>query len=366
MHPSLSTGAIAGRHVFHLPGCGQDMAAAWRAATGEPVFVWGRAAGAVTGLTFGPVRRAFAAWLRESAQAGLTVYHDGAGADALGPLDPAAHKVLFLHRWTPRWESCVEWFVRCTGKVLTGHAEGAAVLHQRFPWIPERFIGAVPEPPLAEAVVPPPARTGLPRTGIWLHGRDWRNHGNRLRSIADHWGPRLGELEMIVHGNGHPAWARRHGILWSRGLPLDAALGRLDQWDSVLVLDDFALDAPWLVRALARGCFPLVPAGDNPARPAAWSAPDAPAPYPWGDAGAALDRLRQWRAADAATRARFQDWCGPFAETDARLREFRSAWAAVKERFASQHPVRLRRRRPAPVWYPLGWYERILRLRQGL
>jgi len=362
----MSTEELPARHVFHLPGCGQDLVEAWRAATGEPVFVWGRAPGAASAATFGPVRRAFAAWLRETAAAGLTVYHDGAGADALGPLDPDALKVLFLHRWNPRWERCVDWFVRCTGKLLTGHPEGAAVLHERFPWIPERFIGVVPEPPLEGTAGPVGPGQAPARTGAWLHGRNWRRHGNRLRSVADRWRPQWGELELVVDGSGHPAWARREGIAWSRGLSPGEALERIPAWDSVLLLDDFFPDAPWLARALACGCFPLVPQGDNPARPAVWTDAGAPAAYPWGDAGAALDLLQQWRAADAATRARFAAWRRPFAETDARLGEFRSAWAAAKARFAEQHPVRLRRRRPAPAWYPLFWYDRVLRLRQGI
>jgi hypothetical protein len=89
---------------------------------------------------------------------------------------------------TPLARWIFDWNLRCTGKVLVGHPVLVGQLRENFNWIPERFIQAIGEPGLKPAL----GRGGgtgprAPRTGVWLHGRNWRRLGNRLRSLADRW-----------------------------------------------------------------------------------------------------------------------------------------------------------------------------------
>jgi hypothetical protein len=359
---------IQARHVFHAPTCGWDRIHAWREATNEPVFVWGRGSGAHDGAWFGSVKRAFRDWLEAThSEPPVTVYHDGMGADALGPLDPARHKVLQPHHWYPRWERNLEWQLRCTGIVLVGHPELAAHLRSRHGWIPERFVHVIPEPRLdgPEALAEAPGAS-RPRTGIWLHGRDWRRHGNRLRAIMDRWPGQAGELEVIADGRGRPRWARRDGVVWNLKMPFEFAIHRLHTWDAVLLIQDFALDAPWLLRALELGCFPLVPDGDGPARAAHWREDSAPQAYPWGDFAAAASLLQQWREQRPAYLQPFLAWRTDRLRPHLRGAAFREAWEARKQQVAALRPPRLRARKAAADWHSVAWYERVQRLRCGL
>lgn len=363
----MGSGERQARHVFHVPTSGWDRIHAWQEATGEPVFTWGWQAGLARGSTFGPIRRAFLEWLEASGEGTpMTLYHDGAGADALGPLDPAPFKVLFLHTWTPRWEASLNWYLRSTGKLLVGNGQAREVLRERFRWIPDRHIGVVRQPLLSgQANLVPKPEAAKRRTGIWLHGVSWRRHGNRLRAIADRWQEADGELEVITEGPSRPRWARGSGLTWSTGMPLEFALYRLFTWDSVLLLNDFSLDAPWFLRALAHGCFPLVPEGDHPARDPAWSGDSAPRTFPWGDLPAALERLQQWREQRVDLLADFQEWTGQLVGHHPPAEAFGAAWEAAKGALMENAPPRLAPRKPLAKWYPTGWHERVNRLRGG-
>jgi hypothetical protein len=356
------------RHVFHAPTSGWDRIHAWGEATGEPAFVWGRGSGAHDRRWFGALKRAFRSWLEEGdADCRITFYHDGIGADALGPLDPAPHKVLVQHHWFPRWERNFEWLLRCTGKVMVATPEHAARLHEQFAWIPERFIHAVVPPRLSgpEALPGAPAAAGQ-RTGVWLHGQRWRRHGNRLRAVVDRWTEGAGQLEIITDGGGAPRWARAGKVVWNTGMPFEFALQRLFTWDAVLLLNDFSLDAPWLLRALELGCFPLVPDGGGPARGAAWQADSAPRPYAWGDTAEAVELLRQWRADQARLLPAFRAWAHALVEAHPARAGFADEWEEHKSALLAQRVPRLRARRPAASWRLVGWYERVQRLRAGL
>lgn len=353
------------RHVFHAPTLGWDRVHAWQEATGQPAFVWGGGAGARDAFFFGSLRRSFADWIgRTGGPAAMTLYHDGMGADALGPLDPARHKVLFLHQFFPRWERHFEWQLRCTGLIMTTEPAFSRLIREKYAWIPERFIESLAGPVLAAAEARSAGATGPGRrTGIWLQGRPWRRYGNRLRAIVDRWVPGAGQLEIIVDGGGPPAWARRESVLWSPSLPLEFALHRLHTWDSVLLLDDYSLDAPWLLQALALDCFPLVPDGDSPALSGSWGTGNAPSPYPWGDLEAAIGLLGQWREERADLIEDFRDWReGLLARHDGPA-PFRERWQAATQALLAQRPPKLRPRKPLAPWMPLSWYERVLRLR---
>lgn len=355
------------RHVFMPETSGWDRVHAWQETTGEPIFTFGLREGVATGTFFGTIKREFRNWLEAThAESVVTVYHDGAGADVLGPLDPAARKVHFQHRWVPRWPQALDWYVRCTGKVMVGSPHLASLLHERFAWIPERYIQAVPPPPLAgleaKAVKHSPSR----RTGIWLHGSPWRSHGNRLRAIVDRWAPEAGQLEIIAEGGDRPRWARKAHLTWSMGMPVEFALHRIFTWDSVLLLNDYSLDAPWLRHALDLGCFILVPEGDSPARSGVWTADDAPQPYPWGDIPAAVRLLGEWRGARDSLQPRYRTWVRDFLEPFPDHEAFVRRWQQVIAELAGQRTTRLRKRKAVPDWYPVRLYERVRRLRSGL
>ena len=358
---------IAARHVFHSPRTGWDRVHAWQEATREPVFVWGSHSGAEDSRFFGPVKKAFSQWIEATGgDACMTIYHDGFGSDAFGPLDPSPHKMLFLHHWFPRWERHFEWHLRCTGKVLVGDSQMIETLRGKFGWIPERFIGAIPQPCLhsQDELKANPDGAKM-RTGIWLHGKYWRPYGNRLRAIVDRWPEGAGELEIITEGGGPPGWARKDSVVWNSGMPFEFALHRLFTWDSTLLLNDFSLDSPWLLRALALRCFPLVPDGESPARTGPWLADSAPQPYGWGDTASAVQLLQEWRASRDQLRPQFEDWADSVLAAHPPSGEFKEIWDACKEPFINQRIPKLRRRKPIHSLHPVAWYERIQRLRAG-
>lgn len=249
---------------------------------------------------------------------------------------------------------------------MVGHPDLIGILRESFEWIPERFIQAVPSPllsGLAEDRRPPESLP--PRMGIWLHGKRWRRDGNRLRSLVDRWPQEAGQLEIITAGKGRPRWSRQDFVVWNTDLPMECALHRIPTWDSLLLLNDFTLDAPWLLRALQLGCFPLIPEGESPAHAAEWDSLSAPQPYAWGDPQAALDLLNQWRSAGPEVREAFADWKARLFKGHPEGREFRENWRAVKDQVAEQRAPRLRRRRAVSSFYPVAWYERLFRLRAG-
>lgn len=358
---------MSARHVFHSPRTGWDRVHAWREATQEPIFVWGRHSGAEDSRLFGAVKKAFAEWIEATGgDAAMTVYHDGFGSDAFGPLDPAPHKLLFMHHWYPNWQRHFERHLRCTGKVLVGDPQIAGTLREQCRWIPERFISEVPQPQLSsqgELLVRP--SDAKKRTGIWLHGKQWRPYGNRLRAILDRWPEQTGEVEIITEGSGPPRWARNSWVIWNSGLPLEFALHRIFTWDSTLLLNDFSLDSPWLLRALALRCFPLIPDGDSPARCGSWRADSAPQPYEWGTTGKAVELLLEWRNARESLLPQFEQWVASVLSAHPRGHDFKDRWNACKQHFLDQRVPKLRQRKPIASVQPVGWYERIQRLRAG-
>lgn len=358
---------IQARHVFHSATSGWDRIHAWSEATAEPVFVWGSGSDRADGQFFGSVKKEFKDFLTASADCGLTIYHDGAGADVLGPLDESPHKILFVHTWFPRWKKNFDWTVRCTGKVIVGHSNLIQELRTHFGWIPERYILAMPQPELSSTVSTQEERADpKKRTGIWLHGRKWQRYGNRLRSIIDRWPESAGQLEIIANGKGCPSWAKREHVIWSMELPVDFALFRLYTWDSTLLLNDYSLDSPWLQHALQLDCFPLIPEGEGIARTPAWHADSAPQGYPWGEIDKAISLIQQWRQNKASLLPSFREWRSSLQESALEKDAFSEEWAAIKDEFCSQKASKLSKRKAAPFWYPVRWYERVARLRAGI
>ena len=350
------------RHVLHLPSSGEDRARAYAAVTGEPVFRWGGPVGPSPFV--GGVQRAFRQWLRVHDEAVVTIYHDGVGADALGPLDPCQRKVLFQHRWPPAWERAFNFFIRGTGKVLVEDENAQARIRNVFAWIPDRYFHEVPPVRLPALVEPTVPGENEFVTGIWLQDQRWRLFGNRLRSLADRWPPELGVLELIVSTGAEPRWARKNGVRWISGLGFEAARRRASRWRAVLLFQDEDLLAPWLLEIVRGGAFPLLPDSERGIVPPSWNDEDAPEPYPWGDMPIALERLRQWREAEDWQRSAFRAWADrlPGLEPKAWLENH---WWPALARFADQRAPRLRKRRPCCFLYPLRWYERMLRLRAG-
>lgn len=359
---------ISARHVFHTPVTGLDRAHAWQEATGEPVFLWGRGSGIDDSLFFGPLKKVFNKWIQATGgENALTVYHDGIGSDALGPLDPSNEKVLFLHNWFPRWEGHFEWTLRCTGKVMVGDPGALQTLRDRFAWIPERFIHVVPQPMLEslDEQASHPHATAR-RTGIWLHGTPWKRFGNRLRSIVDRWDSRSGELEIISGNGNQPSWSRKEGIIWNSDMPTEFALHRIFTWDSTLLLNDYSLDAPWFLRSLALDCFPLVPDGESPAFSPAWQADAAPRRYAWGNTNDAQSLLKEWREAKESLLPDFLQWRDRLINPHPHSHAFPEIWGTAKEAVLAQRTPQLRQRRPVGGWQFVSWYERVLRLRSGM
>jgi hypothetical protein len=351
------------RHVFHPETTGSDRVDAWQVATGEPAFIWGRHSGQADGAWFGSVKRDFENWLNATTGHGLTIYHDGAGVDALGPMDPNADKVLFLHQFNPRWERNFEWMIRCAGRVLTGSEDTLRVIKDRFAWIPAKHTGWVESPHLKDGLAEGGGTGAKQRTGIWLHGKPWKRHGNRLRSIIDRWSPDIGELEIIATGGPAPGWARKEWIKWSNNLPLEFALLRLHTWDSTLLLNDYALDAPWLIKAISLGCFPIVPDGNSPSRTRYWGGESAPRSFEWGDSDSAKLLLSQWRENREALRVEFDGWAQSLVTGTGE--DFSVKWRTVKEALLANSAPRLRSRKSVRSLYPVQLYERVQRIRSG-
>ncbi len=361
------------RHIFHSETSGTDRALAWREATGEPAFVWGSRAGIVQGVFFKSVKREFQRWLQATKEAEITIYHDAAGVDALGPLDPCPQKVIFQHHWFPRWDRNFEWQIRCAGKALLSDPELVTRLHQRFSWIPERYLYCVPQPVLPDSLSGKERKAPGRRTGIWLHGRQWKQYGNRLRAFVDRWPAEAGELEIIVDGKGRPGWSRKDHLTWSAGMPLEFALYRLYTWDSTILLNDYTLDSPWLLQALALDCFPLVPDGEGLARTGTWDVDAAPTPYPWGDTAAAIGLLGQWRESREQLLPEFHRWRNELLRRQMADRLLGNSdpgwmehWEQTKDRILTRNPPKLRQRKPVSGWTPVRWYERVQRLRAGV
>lgn len=361
----MASTEVQARHVFHAPTAGWDRIHAWQEATAEPVFVWGRDDGFSRGRFFSSIKRDYGLWLEATKAAPLTIYHDGGGVDALGAMDPNAHKILFLHQFFPRWERQFDWNIRLTGRVMVGHASLAAVVRERFGWIPERFILPVPQPVLGAEERQPAGSGSGKRTGIWLQGQPWRRFGNRLRSIVDRWPAEAGQLEILTSGKGRPGWARKDHVIWSADLPFQFTLYRLHTWDSTLLLNDYGLDAPWLMAALELGCFPLVPDGEGVARTSEWDDDCAPRPYPWGDIPAAIGLLQEWRKARDSLEPAFLAWKNELLGGNRAGAEFTRTWTAAKRTVLEQRPPKLRPRKATGGWQPVSWYERIQRLRTG-
>lgn len=319
------------------------------------------------GICFGRLRRSFRRWIGKTGDAApVTVYHDGMGAEALGALDTSPNKVYAFHQWFPNWERHFEWQLRATGLVVSENVQAQATLRERFAWIPERFIVPLSPPrlPLPEKMAPHGEKERH-RTGIWLQGKPWRRHGNRLRSLADRWGDASGQLEIVCEGARKPAWAEHEKVVWSAGLPFELALYRLFTWDSVLLLDDYSLASPWFLQALALDCFPLVPDGESPARAGIWKDEAAPRPYAWGDPKSAIALLEEWRARRKDLFPAFRAWRDQLLEAYPLTSEFTLAWAETLRSLKELRPPRLRQRKPLAGWFPLAWYERVLRMRTG-
>ncbi|MEX0322226.1 MAG: hypothetical protein AB3N63_08720 [Puniceicoccaceae bacterium] len=355
------------RHVFHPVTSGWDRIHAWSEATAEPVFVWGSGSDRADGQFFGSVKKEFKDFLAATSDSELTIYHDGIGADVLGPLDPHPHKILFVHNWFPRWKKNFDWTIRSTGKVIVGHPNLAKEIRTHFGWIPERYIMTIPQPALSSTVSGDEERSApKQRTGIWLHGKKWRRYGNRLRSVIDRWPEDAEMLEVIASGKGCPSWARRDNVTWSMDLPVDFALFRLYTWDSTLLLNDYSLDSPWLQRALELDCFPLIPEGEGVARTPCWHQDSAPQVYPWGEIDKAAGLIQEWRQNKDSLLPAFKEWRSALDGEAVSGDAFVMEWERVKSEFCSQKAPKLTKRKPAPFWYPVAWYERVARLRAGL
>ncbi len=358
----MASSKLPARHVFHSATSGPDRVQAWQEATGEPVFTWGRDGGMSGGTWFRSVKRDYTRWLEGTREAAITVYHDGMGADALGALDPCGQKVLYPHIWFPRWERNFEWMIRCTGKVMLSGQDLASRMEESFAWIPRRHIHAARPPVLRDSFTGDEGTGPARRTGIWLQGRRWKPFGNRLRSVIDRWPPDAGELEIITSGNRIPGWANKKHVRWSADLPLEFALLRLHTWDSTLLLNDYSLDAPWFLRALELGCFPLVPEGTSVARTGPWEETSAPSPYAWGEPDSAARLLLEWRSRRDELQADYDEWRRKLLHPG---EDFGTSWARAKAAVIESPPPRLRERAPIGGAYPVRLYERVQRLRAG-
>lgn len=360
----MSATTPVARHVFHPATSGTDRVMAWQEATGEPVFSWGRRSGQVDSYFFGPVKRKFRDWIESTKHAELTIYHDGMGADVLGPLDTCERKVFYLHSWFPRWEKNFEWLIRCTGRLMVTGDHRLDALVSRFAWIPGKYRLTAPEAGISDTLTGSGKGSGHKRrTGIWIHGKSWKSHGNRLRSIFDKWSPETGEIEVIAQGRAVPDWAGKDHIKWIKNLPLEFALMRLHTWDSTLLLNDFNLDAPWLFRALELGCFPLVPDGESIAHGGLWKEDFAPKPYDWGNFGSAIEILEKWRNCDDQDRSSYQEWVDQMRDFRGDREAFAMQWKGAKEMVVNHRSPNLRKRRPVADLFPVGLYENIQRMR---
>ena len=345
------------RHVFHEVTSQPDTITAWIEACAEPSFTWGSS----SAHSFRSVKRDFNRWLQDTKDIQLTIYHDGAGADALGGADPSSHKVFFLHHWYPRWKGYVEWMIRHTGKLLVSSSAEIDRIKDEIPWIPRKHIHQINSPGLHSTLAGGQGSGAKMRTGIWLHGQSWKTYGNRLRGIVDRWTEDLGELEIIAEGNKQPSWSKKNKVIWSKNLPLEFALMRLHTWDSTLLINNYNLDRPWLKEAVRLECFPLVPDAGDGLNVSSWKDEAAPKPYPWGDIPAAISLLKEWRKSRQENLPSFQQWCKSHGLATFSPQE----WNTVKKEIISGHAPKLIRHKPVSNWTFLKWYERILRLRCG-
>lgn len=355
----MSGTKIQARHVFQGEW-GAAEREVWAAATGEPSFHWGHGSGRWRWVC-GEQKR-FAGWVEtHGGSEALTFYHDGAGADVLGAWDPSPHKVLLMHRWPPRWERYVDWYLRHTGRLAVGSAALREAVQERFAWIPERYLGLFPTARLAET--PCPAHLER-RTLVWLWGQPWRACGNRLRAALEMWGSK-GQAVLVVGGEGRrPLWAKGPGVTWESGLSFGEALAHAGTCDSVLMLNDFALQAPWIHDWVHGGLFLLVPDGGSPSRSGEWVEESAPRSYEWGNMEAAMALLLSWRSASAEERAAYRDWAGRAAQGESGAL-FEAEWERFKSGLWHQRAPKLGRLKARPSCFPVAWYRRIDRLRCG-
>lgn len=355
----MSGTKIQARHVFQ----GESGAAereVWGEATGEPCFHWGGNREA-SWRSIAAVQSRFTEWVEAHGGAeALTFYHDGAGADVLAAWDPSPHKVLAMHRWPPRWERYCDWHIRYTGRLAVAGQDLREAVRERFAWIPERYVHVFPTPEATET----PRERFQRKTLIWLWGQSWKACGNRLRAALDHWGGQ-GQAVLIIGGEGaHPAWAAGSLVEWQSGLTFRDALEQASTCDSVLLLSDFALQAPWLKAWVRRGMFVLLPDGDSPSRCGEWLDASAPRPYDWGDMEAAIVLLQSWRSATERERSAYREW----AERSLSLGErndFWSEWEHFKATLWHQKAPRIGIHKARRSLVPVGWYNRVDRLRRG-
>jgi hypothetical protein len=353
----MSDTKIQARHVFE-GSQGTNTAPYWEQVTGEPCFVWGAAERKIIPLR--SVQLAFREWIAENGgQRALTFYHNGAGADFLGPWDQGMGKVLLMDYWPVRWERYLDWQLRYTGRLVVPEPYLKEAVNEKFPWIPERFIQCYPSLPVAsggKSVIEE-------RTAIWLNGNAWKASESRLRAFIDLCGKNGMQTLVLAENVNRPKWAQSPMVEWFNGSQ-QAALDRANCCDTIFLLNDFALNALWLRQLLAAGVFPLVPAGDAPGRRGPWSETAAPRPYAWGDAVDAVRRLKEWRQATEADKTAYAQWVsraiGPCLAED-----FKNRWEAFKAGLLNQRVPRLREFKARLSWTPLFWYQRVDRLRRG-
>ncbi|MEY3000579.1 MAG: hypothetical protein RL648_793 [Verrucomicrobiota bacterium] len=356
----MSGTKIQARHVFQ-GDCGNSEREGWAAATGEPCFVWG-GWGQRPWRAMGAVQRSFREWVgAHGGDNALTLYHDGAGADVLGSWDPSPHKVLLLHRWPTRWEGFLAWQLRHTGRLAVAGGALSEWVRQRLAWIPARYIHEYPSPmvPLSATV----AIQSEQRTAIWLQGQAWKPFGNRLRAVVDLFAGK-GQPILIVGGEGRrPAWGTGPMVDWQAGVSVTEALHKARACDSILLLNDFSLQAPWLWRLVRDGVFVLVPDGGSPSRSGIWMEECAPTPYPWGDMEAALSLLYSWRTVPDEERRAYRDWGAQGLFTEGEL--FERQWDGFKVELWHQSAPHLGQSKARTAVLPVAWYERVDRLRRG-
>lgn len=356
----MSGTKIQARHVFQ----GESGAAEreiWSAATGEPCFHWGHGSGGWRWVC-GEQKR-FAEWVEaHGGSEALTFFHDGAGADVLGAWDPSPHKVLLMHRWTPRWERYIDWHLRYTGRLAVASAALREGLLERFAWIPGRYVAVFPSPIPAMTIFPEPLEK---QTLIWLWGQAWKASGNRLRAALDVWGSH-GEAVVVVVGGegGRPTWAAGPRVTWESGLSFRDALARAGTCDSVLMMNDFGMQAPWIMDWIRHGLFFLAPDGESPSRTGPWVDESAPRPYEWGNMEAAMALLQSWRDAPEGERLAYRQWAERAVRTEAAV-SFEAQWDAFKESLWHQRAPKLGNRKAHRRMFPVAWYKRIDRLRRG-
>lgn len=354
----MSNKKLQARHVFQ-GGVDEDSAELWREATGEPCFVWGVGRGSKSLMS---VQGAFCEWLRHpNTSADLTLYHNGAGTDFLSPWDPAPHKVLMLDRWPSRWERYLDWHLRYTGRVAVPNKSLQEAVKERFRWIPDRYVHVFPTPSVSTLRVPPLGRSE--RTVIRLSEEGWRGYKSRLKALSKVWSEGGYSLLILLPAGAKANWSHEKVEVRSGVAPSDAWRTALS-CDSVLVLNDFELDTPWVTSLLRSGLFPLFPEGESPARSGGWLEAGAPEGYSWGDPLSALERLKAWRERAVSESRTYASWVER-TFSDPAGNDFQRAWQDLKARVIEQRAPKLRDWKAKRRWMPLNWYRRIDRLRRG-